>query len=149
MTCRTPEHVLGCYVAEDGTKQTVIIHTVVDSDGVPFASAYLDSAHVPVAGATAENVTPGACPIPQPVVEWVRYCETVDGAQVEFWCVVTTTFDAACQPVVPPSLSFYELDKQTVYTPVGTPEPCAACPPEEDLGVLTAWDALRAAAVKG
>ena len=146
MTCRKVEEVLGCFVAEDGTKQTVIIHNVTDADGVVIATLFLDSAHAPVAGATAETVTPGACPVPQPIVEWVRYCETVDDEQVEFWCVITTTFDAACQPIVPPTLSFYELDKQTVYEPVGTPEPCAECLPEEDAGVLTDWTALRASA---
>ena len=62
MSCVSAYGVEACFTAEDGTKQSIIIHNIYDSKGAVVATFYVDAEHKPVPGANASNVTVGACP---------------------------------------------------------------------------------------
>ena len=82
MSCKENDPIVGCYTADDGTRQNVAIHYeygVSATGGSVLAAVRItDAGGAIVAGATAENTTPGACPVAQPDVEWVPLCDVQD-----------------------------------------------------------------------
>ncbi|MFZ1491133.1 MAG: hypothetical protein WAS51_14440 [Ilumatobacteraceae bacterium] len=63
--CRKIEELVGCYTDAAGVHQNVVIHNVVDKDGVVIATYYLDSAGSPI-NTTGGTVVPGSC-VAEPV----------------------------------------------------------------------------------
>lgn len=144
MSCTKTNEVLGCHTDADGNRVSVIIHNISDSNGAVFATYYLDQEHKPIPGATAANVTVGACPVAQPDVDWVQYCDELeDGSIVPFMCQVITSFDSSGAAIVPSVTAFYEMDKVTPYTVQGEATICDGCPAIADVGVLNDWASLE------
>jgi hypothetical protein len=116
MTCRTTEEVLGCYTLEDGKTQTVIVHNVVDADGVVFATYYLDEAHNIVDGATAENVKLGECAVTEFCVESQEWTYGIDNTGTNF------RWPSACYKLTLSDGSTIEWEQTTAANGGWTPQ---------------------------
>lgn len=135
--CLNNSAVVGCFDNGIDPPQSVIIHTTYDNLGAP-AVRITDAAGVPVAGATAANTTPGACPVASPDVEFEQLCDLQgDGTTVEFFRRSVTSFDAAGVPTT--VVANLALDKVTVYAPTGTVVACGDCPPLAARGLQAGW----------
>lgn len=142
--CKENDPIIGCHTDADGNRVNVVIHYEYGSnpagDSLLSAVRITDVLGVPIATATGENTTAGACPVAQPDVEWEQLCDVQeDGTVVPFMCQVITSFDSNGAVIVPSVATNYELDKVTPYTPTGTVGACPACPPATAEGLLTAW----------
>lgn len=142
--CTELDPIVGCHTDADGNRVNVVIHYEYGKNAAGVAvlagTRITDVLGVPVAAATGENTTAGACPVAQPDVEWETRCDTLaDGTVVPFMCQVVTSFDAAGAVIVPSATANYALDKVTPYTPAGDVGTCPACSPATAEGLLTAW----------
>ena len=149
--CKDFETAEVCATAADGTRTTYVAHyeyglgvrdeTTGIAPTVLVATRYANADGSPV-DLDASTVTAGACPVYQPDIEFERLCDVLpDGNFTEFLCRTITSFDAAGAVIDPAQITYFELDKVTPYTPVGTVGPCPDCPPAVAQGVLTSWGA--------
>jgi hypothetical protein len=134
---------LACYDDGTGNLQTLFAHMRyerADDGTVGLVSvAYTDSdgAAVDTSGGT---VTPGACPVAQPDVEWKTLCDVLaDGTSVPFCRQIITNFDASGAAIVPPVTADYETDQATPYTIAGTVGDCPACDPVDSATALATF----------
>lgn len=135
--CRNNTSLPGCFNDGVNPPQSVVVHYTFDNLGAP--AVYITNTEgAPVAGATAANTSPGACPVASPDIEFAQLCDLQgDGTTIEFIRQTVTTFDAAAVPTkVVVNLA---LDLVTAYAPTGTVVACGDCPPLPARGLQTAW----------
>lgn len=129
--------VVGCFNDGVNPPQSVVVHYTYDNLGAP-AVRITNAAGAVVAGATAANTTPGACPVASPDVEFEQLCDLqADGTTIEFLRRSVTSFNAAGVPTS--VVTDLELDKVTVYAPSGTVVACGDCTPLAARGLQAAW----------
>ena len=128
---------IACYTGEDGVRENLFANHVYDSAGVLIALYYTDAAGV-VFDTSLGVVTPSACPISQPDVEYEKLCDIQeDGTAIPFMCRTITSFDASGMVIDPVTVDLFELDKITPYVVIGTVGECDTCPDQEVLGLIT------------
>jgi len=139
-----------CFTDADGLKTSLVAHYEYGQDAtdatILVATIYTDAEGTPVD--TADGVvTVGSCPKPDPVIQTETYCDDVEGDGsdiVQFICQTVTSFDDNCVPIVPAVVNYFELDKVTVYVPVGDIGVCDGdCAPAVAGGLKTAWGATK------
>jgi len=126
-----------------GVKTSVTIHyeyrTAANGARTLHATRYTDAAGTPIVVGVGDTVTPGACALAAPDVEWEKLCD-VDAAGVvtEFFRRSITSFDAAGAATT--TTADFELDKVTAYVPAGTVGSCNAdCDVIAPVGVVATW----------
>lgn len=142
MNCKDLEVVLVCY-NNGTTNQTLVAHYEYGKNTagntILVSTRYTNAAGVPV-DTTGGTVTAGACALTPPDVEFEKLCDvnTTTGVVTEFFRRSITTFDSVGTATV--TVTDWELDKVTAYTPTGTVGACSQdCDPATSLGVLTTW----------
>ena len=127
---------------DGAVNQTLIAHYeygVNDQDKtILVATRYTDAAGSPV-DTSEGTVTAGACALTPPDVEFEKLCDVqADGTIIEFFRRSITTFDSVGVPTV--TVTDWELDKVTAYTPTGTVGACNEdCDPAVAVGVVATW----------
>ena len=141
MKCSTFTTAEVCY--NDGTtNETLIAHYeyATGADGAALLhKVRYTRADGTVVDTAAGTVTAGACALTPPDVEFEKLCDVqADGSIVEFFRRSITTFDSVGTPTV--TVTDWELDKVTSYTPVGDVVACDQdCDPVAAEGVVTVW----------
>lgn len=141
MSCKLVDKEAACFVMADGSMVSGFVHSIYGDnaagDTIVEKTINTDAQDVAIAAADIASVSAGACSVPDP--EWIKMCDKQeDGAVVEFYQLVVTTFDSAGAPVV--TTTDKAIDKIADYTPTGEVGACStACKPVEALGVVDAW----------
>lgn len=139
--CFNTSSVLGCLNNGVDPARTVVLHyhhgvDAVDTaaPGTPLVSATnIDGSMVDAADLVF--ITPGACAVPTPDVEFEILCDVqTDGSVVQFVRRKTVSFlsDGSVNVAVLDT----ELDYSTAYTVTGTVGACPECPPLPATGWL-------------
>lgn len=135
--CRGEAKGLACFTNAAGVPSTVESNSVYDAKGVLIALYYTDATGA-VVDTSVGSVSPGACPVASPDVEWQKLCDVQsDGTAIPFMCRTITSFDASGDPIDPVRVDMFELDKVTAYVPSGDVGECDTCPDVTPLGLIT------------
>lgn len=136
--CRDVEPVIACYSPPDpaAPRVSLVAHHVYSDTKKLIVIYFTDDAGA-VFDTSAGTVSFGECPVYPPDVEWEQLCDKLaDGTIVEFMCRTITYFDTVGQPVDPPVVTTFEMDKVTEYVPIN-PVDCSACCDDAVVGVIT------------
>ena len=140
MTCKDLEITLVCY-NNGTTNETLVAHYEYGKNSlgntILVSTRYTNAAGV-VIDTTGGPVTAGACSQIQADVEFEKLCDVNAGVATEFFRRSITTFNSSGVPAV--TVTDWELDKTTAYTPTGVVGSCNQdCDPATAQGVLTSW----------
>jgi hypothetical protein len=141
--CSEMEAIVGCLTTVAGVKTDVTIHYEyrVASNGnrTLHATRYTNAAGVPVVPAGTDVITPGACPVAQPDVEFEILCDrSAAGVVTEFVRRKVTTFSSTGVPTT--VVTNLGLDYVTAYAPTGTVGACNQdCDVVAAVGLVTTW----------
>lgn len=140
--CSEIEAIVGCKTDAAGVKTSVAIHyeyrVSATGNRTLHATRYTDAAGVALTLAAGESVSPGACAVASPDVEFQVLCDvSAAGVTTKFVRRTVTTFDALGAPTT--VVANLGLDYQTVYVPSGTVGNCDECDASTAVGVLTTW----------
>ena len=139
MTCRNAEKAAACFTKADGTKISGFVHTIYGDDDagnhIVEKTVNTDAQDNPIAAADIKSVSSGACPIPEPV--WQKMCDNHDGVITQFWCVVTSSFNA--EGGLENTVQNFAMDKIKPYEPSGEVGECEGCPPVTAQGIVDTW----------
>ena len=137
-SCSKVEKVPACFVDAAGVPQSVFAHTVYDKDGAAVALYYTNPADNAVVDTSVGTVSSGACPVPQPDVEWCKLCDVAaDGTVTEFFRRTITRFNPDGTVIDPVDVADFADDKVTAYTVAGTVGNCSTCPDQAPIGLIT------------
>jgi hypothetical protein len=143
MDCKELSAVAGCLSVAGVPNRSVTIHYEYGLSATGYAALlavrYTEANGVPIALAAGETVTPGACPVAAPDIEWEKMCDVLaNGTVVEFYHRIVTTFDAAAVPTS--VVTAWALDKVTAYVVAGTVSSCNQdCDILAPIGQVSAW----------
>lgn len=136
-SCRSVDKTIACYTNAAGEPVSIFANAVYDANGVEIALYYTDTLGA-IVDTSAGTVSAGACPVPNPDVEWEKLCDIqADGVAVEFIRRSVTRFTPAGAVIDPVEVADFETDKVTPYVVTGVVGDCATCPDDTPLGLIT------------
>jgi hypothetical protein len=143
MNCKELTAVPGCLSVAGVPNRSVTIHyeygPAVSGLAQLIATRYTEADGTPIALAAGETVSPGACAVAAPDIEWEKMCDVqADGSVVEFYHRIVTVFDAAAVPTS--VVTALQLDKVTAYVVTGTVSSCDQdCDIVAPVGLVSTW----------
>ena len=143
MECKELTAVVGCLSIAGVPDRSVIIHYEygpgLTGYAALLATRYTEVDGVPIALAAGETVSPGACAVASPDIEWEKMCDVqADGSIIEFYHRIVTVFDASAAATV--VVTDWELDKMTAYVVTGTVSSCNQdCDVVAPVGLVATW----------
>lgn len=143
MDCKELTAVPGCLSVAGVPNRSVTIHyeygVSITGLATLVATRYTEADGTPIALAAGETVSPGACAVSAPDIEWEKMCDVQpDGSVVEFYHRIVTVFDAAAVPTS--VVTDLQMDKVTAYVVTGTVAVCdQECDVIAPVGLVSTW----------